>query len=123
MGKKTLFEWLPRPGRIAVTFVLVLFSWVLFRSPTLGHAVSYLGAMFGLVPAAKPAGLIAAEIYTPYNLCVLLVCAVASFQPLEVYDWVKGIGWKESLVLAPLLLAVIAVMFTQTFNPFLYFQF
>jgi len=45
---------------------------------------------------------------------------LASFQPIEAYDWANQ---KLSWVLVPLLLLGIAVMWTQAFNPFLYFQF
>lgn len=123
IGKKSPYEWLPRPGRIIVTFILVLFSWVFFRSPTLGHAVSYLGAMFGAAASSGAPELLAAEIYTAFPLTVLLLCAVVSFQPMEVRDWVAGLTWRRAVALAPLFLITIGTMFTQTFNPFLYFQF
>lgn len=123
IGKKSPYEWLPRPGRIIVTFILVLFSWVFFRSPTLGHAVSYLGAMFGATASSGAPELLAAEIYTAFPLTVLLLCAVVSFQPIEVRDWVAGLTWRRAVALAPLFLITIGTMFTQTFNPFLYFQF
>jgi alginate O-acetyltransferase complex protein AlgI len=122
-GKKTLYAWMPRPARVALTFVLVLISWVLFRSPNLSHAISYLGSMFGLTTAAKSAVLLGAEIYTPYHLTILAICAGLSFQPFEVYDWVAELDWPKAFALAPLFLFAIAAMFTQAFNPFLYFQF
>jgi alginate O-acetyltransferase complex protein AlgI len=53
----------------------------------------------------------------------MLLCTVFSFQPMEVYDWVESLSWRRALVLVPLFLFTIGVMFTQTFNPFLYFQF
>ena len=46
-GKQSAYQRLPRPFRVAATFVLVLFSWVLFRSANLHEALNYLGAMFG----------------------------------------------------------------------------
>ncbi len=47
LGKQSLYHRLPQPMRIGMTFVLVLFSWVLFRAETLGDAVRYFGMMFG----------------------------------------------------------------------------
>ena len=35
LGKQSLYHRLPRPVRSGITFVLVLFSWVLFRAATL----------------------------------------------------------------------------------------
>lgn len=123
IGKKSPYEWLPRSGRIAVTFVLVLFSWVLFRSPTLTHAISYLGAMFGATSSPAVSALLGAEIYTGYPLFIFGLCAALSFQRLEVCDWVDGLTWQRALALAPLFLIAIGTMFTQALNPFLYFQF
>ncbi len=122
-GKRSLYAWLPRSGRVAATFVLVLISWVLFRSPDLPHAISYLGAMFGIAPAAKTALLVAAEIYTPHHLAVFAICVGLSFHRFEVYDFVAELSWPKVAALAPLFLLAIAAMFTQSFNPFLYFQF
>ena len=123
MGKKTAYGFLPRWARVGMTFVLVLFSWVLFRSPTLGHAVSYLGSMLGATAASGASALLAAEIYTPYHVLVFAICAVLSFQPLEVCQWAEPLTWRKAVALAPLFLFSIGAMFTQKFNPFLYFQF
>jgi alginate O-acetyltransferase complex protein AlgI len=122
-GKKALYGWMPRPGRVAVTFVLVLISWVLFRSPNLAHALSYLGSMFGLTTAAGASVLLGSEIYAPHHLAIFAICAGLSFWRFEVYDWVAELNWPKAFALAPLFLLTIAAMFTQTFNPFLYFQF
>ena len=123
IGKKSPYEWLPRPGRIAVTFVLVLFSWVLFRSPNLGHAVGYLGAMLGFTSSFGTPGLLAGELYQSRPLFVMALCAAISFQRTEVCDWVAALTWPRALALTPLFLLAIGTMFTQTFNPFLYFSF
>ena len=122
-GKETSYSWLPRGGRVAITFVLVLLSWVLFRSPNLRHALSYLGAMFALNHPGNSAALLAGEIYTPHTLTIMTVCALISFQRYEVYDWAARITWPRALALAPLFILAIMSMFTQAFNPFLYFQF
>ena len=122
-GKTAPYDWLPRGARVAFTFVLVLFSWVLFRSPTLPAAIQYFGSMFGINSAARPAILLGAEIYTPYYLAILGLCALLSFQRLEVYDWVQGLSWPRAFALVPLFMLAIGAMFTQGVNPFLYFQF
>jgi alginate O-acetyltransferase complex protein AlgI len=122
-GKRTLYAWLPYSGRVAVTFVLVLISWVLFRSSSFPQALSYLHSMFGGASGGRAGLLLAAEIYTPYSLAILALCTFLSFQRLEVYDWVEGLNWGRSVVLVPLFVLAVMAMFTQTFNPFLYFQF
>jgi alginate O-acetyltransferase complex protein AlgI len=123
MGKKTAYDFLPHWMRVALTFLLVLFSWVLFRSPTLGHAISYFGSMFGATAASGASVLLAAEIFTPYHVVIFVICVVLSFQPMEVCQWAEPLSWRKAVVLVPLFLFSIGAMFTQSFNPFLYFQF
>jgi alginate O-acetyltransferase complex protein AlgI len=126
-GKNAVYGRLPRPARIMLTYVLVLVTWVFFRAPTLSGALDYLRSMF--VRGATGSPLLGLEIYTPYNLTIFAICAFASFQPLEAYEWASHEWGKRKLAnqvswaLAPLLLLAIAVMWTQAFNPFLYFQF
>ena len=52
-GKTSLYSRWPAPVRVGATFVLMLFSWVLFRADNLTLASRYFGAMFALV-AGEP---------------------------------------------------------------------
>ncbi len=47
-GKDALYRRLPDALKVALTFFIVLISWVFFRAETLAQAVRYLGAMFGM---------------------------------------------------------------------------
>jgi alginate O-acetyltransferase complex protein AlgI len=123
-GKKSLYHNLPRGLRIAVTFLLMLFSWVLFRSENLASARRYYGAMFGLAPTTGASALLAADIYAPLYLVVLTLCAVLAFQRVQAHDWsLKPQTWPRVMLLMPLFVFALLVMFSQAFNPFLYFQF
>src|SRR5690349_19457375 len=82
-GKKSFYSTLPKVGRITITFLLMLFSWVLFRADNLTLAMDYFRTMFGLNPHGEVAPLLAAVIYTPYHLLVLAICAFLVFQPLQ----------------------------------------
>jgi alginate O-acetyltransferase complex protein AlgI len=73
-GKQSLYESFPRPVRIGLTFLLMLFSWVLFRADNLTAAWHYFGSLFGLSPVANTAPLLAADIYTPYRYIPLTDC-------------------------------------------------
>jgi alginate O-acetyltransferase complex protein AlgI len=122
-GKQSVYESWPGPLRIAITFGLILLSWVLFRADNLTAAVSYFGAMFGLAPTIPASALLAADLYAPYYLLVMTVCAVLIFQPLQAHEWsLRPQTWPR-LLLLPLFVFSLAVMFSQAFNPFLYFQF
>jgi alginate O-acetyltransferase complex protein AlgI len=123
-GKKSFYHALPRPGRIAVTFLLMLFSWVLFRADNLTLAAHYFQAMFGFGLTADVAPLLAAVIYTPFQLLILAICAALVFQPLQAHDWaIYPVTWRRLAIVVPLFVASLMAMYAQAFNPFLYFQF
>ena len=123
-NKRSFYHWLPRPGQIAVTFLLMLFSWVLFSADNLTLAMEYFRAMFGLAATGPVTPLLGAVIYTPYHLLVMGICAVLVFQPLQAHDWaLRSITWPRIAVVVPLFLFALMAMYTQAFNPFLYFQF
>lgn len=122
LGKKAPYSVLPRPIRTAFTFVLVLFAWVVFRADSLHAAGCYLTAMFGGGAGNSP--LLAAEIYSARNLFFLGLCAVFVVQPVQALDWVaRPLSAGRALLLLLVLMASLALMFTRSSNPFLYFQF
>lgn len=123
MGKESLYARMPRPVRIASTFILVLFSWVLFRSETLADATRYFAAMFGLLPHASGTPLLAAFLYTPATITMMFFCSILVLNPVQAFDWVNRLTWPRALLLVALFAYSIATLFVQSFNPFLYFQF
>ncbi len=123
-GKQSPYQTLPRALRVAVTFLLVLWSWVFFRADDLTSAVNYLSAMLGQSPGTDTAAFVGASIYTPYRLLILVICAVLVIQPQQAHDWaIPPLTWGQVAVLIPLFLVSLSAMFAQDFNPFLYFQF
>ena len=123
-GKKNFYHWLPKPGQIAITFLLMLLSWVLFRADNLTVATEYFRSMFGLAPVGSASGLLAAIIYTPYHLLIMAICALLVFQPIQAHDWaLQPITWPRVAIVVPLFLFALGIMYSQAFNPFLYFQF
>ncbi|MHC4394286.1 MAG: MBOAT family O-acyltransferase [Planctomycetota bacterium] len=123
MDKRTIYAELPRPVRVLFTFVLLQFSWVLFRSDSISGAWQYLGIMFGAAGAGGGSILLAAEIYTQGHLITMAICALLIFQPLQAFDWVKKITWSKVIILIILFCLSLMAMFAQAFKPFLYFQF
>ncbi|MDB6037340.1 MAG: putative alginate O-acetyltransferase [Verrucomicrobiales bacterium] len=123
-GKRSFYEALPRPGRIGMTFLLMLFSWVLFRADNLTAAMDYYRAMLGMGSPGSVGLLLAATIYTPYHVIILIVCTVLVFQPMQAHDWaLTSVTWRRIAVVVPLFILALMAMYTQAFNPFLYFQF
>ena len=90
-GKTSLYSRWPRRCAMGITFVLMLFSWVLFRADNLTLAGRYFGAMFGLggrrpgIVAVGSRALLAAE---PAGDGGLGACWC--FQPLQAHDWARA---------------------------------
>ena len=123
LGKRSLLQPLPRPMRVAATFVLVLFSWVLFRSATLHQAFDYLGAMLGRGTSSPAPQLLPALLYTREALLIMAIGAVAIAWPIQAHEWSAEVTWPRAILVHPLFCASLLAMFSQSFNPFLYFQF
>lgn len=122
-GKNSMYARLPRPCRVAITFVLVLFSWVLFRALTIGDAWKYFQAMFGWAEPAPGSLLLSAVLYTQGNLVMLALCAALAFQRVQAHDWVERVSVTRAAMLILVFVVALLHMFVQAFNPFLYFQF
>ncbi len=123
-GKTSAYEQMPKAVRIGTTFLLMLFSWVLFRADSLTDAWRYFATMFGVRPSPDTAALLGATIYTPLYFSVLVLCAFLVFQRVQAFDWsLKPQTWPRYASLVSLFILALVVMFTQAFNPFLYFQF
>lgn len=125
-GKNTtgIFHGMPIPMQILVCNIVVMFSWAIFRAPSMDMGLQYWGAMVGLAKPAITSALLHTEIFTAKNIVQMLICAIVVWQPKQAHEWVnKGISTpKIAISLAVFALAIVA-MVTQTYNPFLYFQF
>ncbi len=122
-GKKAFYVRLPGWGQVAVTFVIILFGWVLFRAPDLHQAIQYWASMVGIRNSLPSSQLLNAQLFTSRHIFEMLLCAVIAWQPFQAYHWVERLT-KPKLVLCTVVFVVaLCMMFTQTYNPFLYFQF
>lgn len=123
IGKRSLFFFLPHPLRASMTFILVLFSWVLFRAVTFDQAFDYFKSMFGLSGAEGGSVLLSGLLYTQGNLLIMALCALLVIQPVQAHHWVENLTWVRILLLLALFVFSLMTLFAQSFNPFLYFQF
>ena len=122
-GRRSPWARLPAPLAVAATFVVVTLAWVFFRATSLDHAGRYLASMFGLGPVQDGAVLVGGVIHQPYYLGCLLLAAVVTWAGRTSWDFTRVLGpGKVALCLALLWLAC-AALFTQSFNPFIYFVF
>lgn len=125
---------LPAPLAMLLTFVLLMFSWVLFRSDNLSEAWSFMQRMMTLssIGATLPES-VAGTIINPLQVGILLAGICFSFIPIPSFWSVLTTGqWRlQSNVkiigmgMTSLLVFVVAVsmLSTSSFNPFIYFRF
>lgn len=122
-GKRPLWAALPRPARVAATFVTLLVTWVFFRAETLGAALGYLGDLAGLSRPPAAAGLIAGIVYAPYFVMSLAAAAAVTWAMPQTWDWTRRLTLARAAVAFVLLCAALATIETQGYNPFIYFIF
>ncbi len=123
MGKDSFYGRMPNVARIAITFVIVLITWVFFRAENFEVAWRYLKAMFGMGGTSATAPLLTAQVLQPINLFYFAVCAFATWGIPRLGDLLRTVTLTKAVVAIVLFVFSLAVMFTQGFNPFLYFQF
>ncbi len=122
-GKAALYGGLPRPLRIAMTFVIVLVTWVFFRAPDLPQALAYLGDMLALSAVQEGAGLLAGLVYARYYLGTLLLAGAIVWAAPQTWDWTRRLTPPRAAIAMALLALSAAVLTTQAYNPFIYFIF
>jgi len=123
IGKNSIYRYLPRPVRVGMNFLIVLITWVFFRADSLTSAIKYLGSMFGASMEYKGSLLIGSIIYSRYHIFVFLICIITTW--FGRHSWQIAEKATPAKIVALIILFIISLMamFTQSFNPFLYFQF
>lgn len=132
LGLSNLMNRLPAIARHIYLVIIVLISWVFFRSETLEHALTYLGVMFG----TSNANGLAASLSFYTNNKVLFGLTFGLVLSTPIFQWVKtAFGKSNNLIIANIILfsanffviglmilSIIAVA-GDTYNPFIYFRF
>jgi alginate O-acetyltransferase complex protein AlgI len=122
-GKDALYRRFPPTMRVAITFTIVLFSWVFFRAGTLGAAGRYFGHLFGIGSVQAGAGLLGGIMYQPYYVLTFLIAALVVWGAPQTWDFSRRITPVKAVVTLALFWMSLAILFTQSFNPFIYFIF
>lgn len=118
-----------RPDRLgqARTIALVLFAWILFRSPDLDHALGFMGALL------QPSLALPDEAARALDPLAAIAIAIGCASVLLPRTWVTGVRMERASTprLRYLRLATVGIVFPAAivfliagdFSPFLYFQF
>jgi alginate O-acetyltransferase complex protein AlgI len=123
IGKESIYHRLPRPFRIGINFFIVLITWVFFRADNLSLAIKYLGSMFGISAGYKGALLIGSVIYSRYHILIFICCVIAVWFGKHSWKIAEKVTPTKVVIMIILFIMSLIAMFTQSFNPFLYFQF
>jgi len=122
-GKKTHYHFLPDKAKVALTFVLILFSWVFFRADNLTEALHYFKSLFGFGTSGTLGHLMDSLLYNPYYILSFIISAVVVWLGKQTWEWTRVIDKKKALIIAALFLVSLVILTTQDFNPFIYFIF
>jgi alginate O-acetyltransferase complex protein AlgI len=124
MGLGAVIGKLPHPLRHAYVLAVVMVAWVFFRADSFGHAVSMLGAMAGLSPAA-PTVFSAGWYLTPELLLAFAAGVVGSAPIVPALARLRAqpLPAVAHAALLVLLAASVMLIAARTYNPFIYFRF
>lgn len=120
--------------RWAITMLIVIVGWVIFRSDSISYALSYLGVMFGL--SESGANLFDLSIiFERWSYIVIFLAGFIGATPIIKRTLMRGIDafapegvWQPLAITQKLILIVsfiIIYMFlaNSSYNPFIYFRF
>ena len=128
-GFGAVLERSPALFRHVYVILMVMLTWVLFRADTLGGAVNYLAAMFGLGPEALAAPPVAR--FLKWDVVMAIAVGILAAGP-GGWRWVTAVGDRLKVgAVRPADLTAIAVLFALVslslaggaYNPFIYFRF
>lgn len=123
MGRDSFYKRLPGVLRMGLTFIVILITWVFFRAANFEVALSYLAAMFGQSGDAPAAGILTGELLRPMNFVFLTLAVLVTWVTPRTANWLEKLTAPKIAFGLVLFAFSLAMMFTQGFNPFLYFQF
>jgi alginate O-acetyltransferase complex protein AlgI len=123
LGARHPLTRLPAWLGVASTFLVVCIAWVFFRAKTLGQAVQYLSSLFGLASTTAASDVVAGALYTPYHAALFALCGLLVWGAPNTWQLTQRLSLPRAAWALALLAAATLVMWTQTTNPFLYFQF
>ena len=122
-GREGFYHNLPRPFRIAFTFLIVLLGWVFFRAADLPRALEYFASMFGFGHAQPGAVLLSGILYKPYYLLSIGIAALVVWAGKQTWDWTQRMSVPKTALCFALGWLALVVLATQEYNPFIYFIF
>ncbi len=104
-----------------LTFLGVCLLWVFFRSPTLATSMNYFASLLGLTPSGE--ALVWPSINSVYLTGSLLLAAVIAFFGMTSWKFTRELTVTKAVLLLLLFGISLALLASQSYNPFIYFNF
>jgi alginate O-acetyltransferase complex protein AlgI len=114
---------LPRFVRVGLTFLVVMVAWVFFRSASLSDAGAYLASLVGAGHPDVRETMTAGLIYQRYYVLAMVTCAGVVWLGKQAWDMTRSLSWPRVAACTGVLVLAVAALFTQSFNPFIYYIF
>ena len=121
-GKKPLYAAAPRALQIALTFIITMGGWILFRAASFEDAARIYAGLLG----AHGFG---ADLYRvgfggdTLGISGLIVAALVAFGFRTAQEQARAPSWIAATLVPVAFLVATLHMFFQSYSPFLYFQF
>lgn len=123
----SLFNRIPRVLKHVYFLLVLLVSWVFFRSENLTYALGYLKVLFGF--QNQGITFLPTEYFLKTDIMIVIVVGVVCLTPIFYYlERLAGkfgiiIKFAKLIRLVGLFLLIAPAIAAQTYNPFLYFRF
>jgi len=116
---------------LPLTFIMVMLGWVCFKAENISVAMSVYKGMFGLQGFAltdKTAWAMNGLEYGALVLAYVIVFTIPRIMPKGVPpygqpSWAHHVGIGRQIAIMSLFLLAVMKMISQSYSPFLYFQF
>jgi len=118
-----LGEKIPTIAKVALTFLMVSLTWVVFRAESLSEAGSFYAALFGGVDLTGPAWWVRELVITRESIAILALAALVTWTGISASRFVAEMTRWKSTAITFLFWISLIVMAVQEANPFLYFFF
>ena len=116
-GKKSLYGRMPYGFQVGITFVIVIFGWVLFRANDLPSAVRFAGTMLGVGSGST------LLIVEPLHLLAGAAAVIVVWGFPTTQELLHRVSSSSAVFLQLIFLLAIAQIHYADHIPFLYFQF